>query len=64
MVDVFKDKNGFVRSAKIRTDMGTFLTRPVSKLAVLDVRNGLVQQIDVKLNQGSVNGEEDVGNGA
>lgn len=37
VVDVFKDKNGFVRSAKIRTDMGNYFTRPV-------------QQIDVKLN--------------
>ncbi|XP_037051788.1 uncharacterized protein LOC119085478 [Bradysia coprophila] len=64
VVETHKDKNGIVRSAKIRTDLGTFLTRPVSQLVVLDVRKESVQQIelDVKLRStGSVNGVEDVG---
>lgn len=43
VVEVFKDKKGQVRSARVRTALGTYLTRPVSKLIVLDVRNNLVQ---------------------
>lgn len=64
VVEVNKDKMGIVRSAKVRTDLGTFLTRPVSKLAVLDVRD-LVQQVELEVklrDTGSVNGEENVGN--
>ncbi len=38
VVEVFMDKSGMVRSGRVRTGLGTFLTRPVSKLVVLDVR--------------------------
>lgn len=68
VVEVFKDKAGTVRSGKVRTDLGTFLIRPVSKLVQLDVRrnentnhgnvathnDGSVKQI------GSVNGGKSV----
>lgn len=63
VVEVFKDKIGQVRSARVRTSLGTFLTRPVSKLAVLDIRKDLVQRVDcqVKLSlPDSVNGMDDV----
>lgn len=64
VVNVFKDKRGHVRSAEIRTVLGTFLRRPVSKLAVLDVRDGSAQRegVQVKLSDSdSVNGKENVG---
>lgn len=65
IVEVYKDKSGQIRSAKVKTELGTFLTKPVSKLAVLDVRSDLVQQmeLEVKLRDtSSVNGEENVVN--
>lgn len=65
VVEVYKDKVGQVRSARVRTSLGTFLDRPVSKLAILDVRQDDIQpNDDVKLNQGSINGMESVENPA
>lgn len=67
IAEVYKDKSGIIRSAKVRTDLGTFLTRPVSKLAVLDVRKDLVHQVELEVklrDSDSVNGKEDVGNRA
>lgn len=39
MYRLFKDKSGIIGSGRIRTDLGTFLTRPVSKLIILDVQS-------------------------
>lgn len=65
IVEVFKDKSQHVRSARVRTSLGTFLTRPVSKLVVLEVRRDLDNQEFVKLRStGSVNGVENVTNRA
>lgn len=70
VVEVFKDKSGVARSGRVRTDLGTFLTRPVSKLVVLDVRvkedrtmNSAAHNHEQQVNQigiGSDNGGKNV----
>ena len=62
VVELHPDKNGQVRSVKIRTSLGTFLDRPVAKLVVLDVQHNLVNE-PVKLRStSSVNGGKSVEN--
>ena len=60
IVEVYKDKHEHVRSARIRTSLGTFLTRPVSKLVVLDVRRNLENEEVHQSSITSVNGRENV----
>lgn len=55
IVEVFKDKSEHIRSARVRTSLGTFLTRPVSKLVVLDVCRDLDNQLVKQNHMGSVN---------
>lgn len=65
VVEVHKDKSGIIRSGRVRTDLGTFLTRPVSKLVVLEVQSKkdptmdgaahndkIVNQIGIRSNDG------------
>lgn len=47
VVEVFQDRAEHVRSVRVRTSLGTFLTRPVTKLVRLDVRD-----LEVKPSQG------------